>query len=81
MFTSTPAGCRMSPVLEAIGKSCDLELSAEPITLAPRDVLADVEAAERYYLVSIARVGGDTQQSVKIVFAKQATDENPPLSG
>lgn len=63
-------------VFERFAVQCQLELRAEPLVAAPRDVLADIDEAEQHYLVTLT--SRMSEASLTSVFIKPATDASPP---
>jgi hypothetical protein len=63
-------------VFESFAAQCQLQLRAEPLVSAPRDVLADIEETEQHYLVTLtSRV---SEASVRSVFIKPTIDPSLP---
>jgi hypothetical protein len=62
----------MSDPLERFAVECGLRLTAEPLSVAPRDVLTPVDTVEQHYLVSLARAGSGTD-SVRLIFLTPIT--------
>lgn len=62
---------------EQFAERCGLRLTAEPLCVAPRDLLAPVEAVEQHFLVSISRRGGNAPP-VRLVFLKPLTNPDSP---
>ena len=63
-------------VFERFAAQCRLQLRADPLVAAPRDVLADIEEAEQYYLVTLT--SGMADGAVRSVFIKPTVDPSPP---
>lgn len=69
----------MSKQCDAFAQSCGIQVTAEPVGLAPRDTTVALDQAELHYLVVLHRAGSDA--SVRFVYAKPATDGAPPTAG
>ena len=63
-------------VFERFAAQCQLQLRAEPLVAAPRDVLADIDEAEQHYLVTLTSRMSDA--SVTSVFIKPTIDPSFP---
>src|SRR5688572_23554246 len=63
-------------VFENFAVQCQLQLRADPLVGAPRDVLADIEETEQHYLVTLTSRVSDA--SVRSVFIKPTVDPSPP---
>lgn len=69
----------MSDPFEQFADDCGLRLVAEPIGVAPRDVLAPLADAEQHFLVSISRPGADTPPLRLVFLTPLATAAAPRL--
>lgn len=63
-------------VFERFAAQCQLQLRADPLVAAPRDLLADVEETEQYYLVTLT--SRMSEASVRSIFVKPTVDPSPP---
>lgn len=66
-----------SDAFEQFAEGCGLRLTAEPLCVAPQDVLDPVESVEQHFLVSISRAGSKAPP-VRLVFLKPVTDRDTP---
>lgn len=55
----------------------ELRMTAEPLTIAPRDVLAPIEGVEQHFLVSLSRAG-TRGEPVRMVFVTPLSEHGGP---
>jgi hypothetical protein len=67
----------MSDPFERFADECRLRLTAEPLCVAPRDVLAPLDAVEQHFLVELSRQESDAGP-VRLIFAVPATERTTP---
>jgi hypothetical protein len=63
-------------VFERFAAECQLQLRAEPLVAAPRDVLECLEESEQYYLITLTSAASSVP--VRTVFIKPSTDASSP---
>lgn len=64
-------------VFDRFAAQTQLHLHTEPVVTAPRDVLADLDETEMYYLATVtSRASG---ASVRMVFIRPTTEHSPPV--
>jgi hypothetical protein len=68
----------MNEQYDAFAQSCEIQIATEPVGIAPRDMTLTLDESEVYYLVTLTRQGSSA--SVRVVFAKPATDDAPPTA-
>ena len=56
---------------------CGLRMTAEPLCVAPRDVLAPLEGLDQHFLVSLSRLGV-IEATVRLVFLTPVTSRSGP---
>lgn len=66
----------MLDVFDRFAAQCQLELHAEPLVAAPRDVLAGLEETDQYYLVTLSSRA--SSESARVIFIRPTTDPSPP---
>jgi hypothetical protein len=67
----------MRDVYQQFAEECGLRMSTEPLSVAPRNVLAPVHAVEQHFLVDLSRSEGG-RGSVRLVFAVPLTQQSVP---
>lgn len=67
----------MSDTFDRFAAECGLRLTAEPLCVAPRDVLAPIESVEQHFLVSLSCAGSNAPP-VRLVLLKPVTDDSNP---
>lgn len=67
----------MPDAFERFAEECGLHLTAEPLCMAPRDVLAPLDAVEQHFLVDLSRMSSDTAP-VRLIFVTPVTEPTTP---
>ena len=68
---ATPAN-----LFEQLAEQCGLRVQAQPLTVAPRDVLAPLGEMEQHYLVTLCRDA--SAEPVRLIFAQPLSEPSPP---
>ena len=61
---------------EQLAEHCGLRVQAQPLSVAPRDVLAPLAEMEQHYLVTVCR--DVSTDPVRLIFAQPLSDPSPP---
>jgi hypothetical protein len=69
----------MPDAFERFAEECGLHLTAEPLCVAPRDVLAPLGAMEQHFLVELSRPSSDTAP-VRLIFITPVTEPTTPAT-
>ncbi|HEX6037264.1 hypothetical protein [Longimicrobium sp.] len=69
----------MNEQFDAFANSCEIQIAAQPIGIAPRDMTVTLDEAEVHYHVTLRRPGADV--TAQVVYWKPATDDAPPTAG
>ena len=67
----------MPDPFDRFAEECGLRLTAECLSVAPRDVLTPVSQAEQHFLVTLSRPGAGAG-CVRLIFVTPLTDPEPP---
>lgn len=68
---------RMLDPIEQFAEGCALRMDAEPLSVAPRDVLAPLDSVEQHFLVTLTRAGADSPP-VRLVFLTPISSGGEP---
>jgi hypothetical protein len=69
----------MSDPFERFADECGLRLTAEPLRVAPRDLLAPVDTVEQHFLVSLSRTGTGVDPMHVIFLTPAAGGASPSI--
>jgi hypothetical protein len=75
--SSFPRLVSMPDPFDGFAEECGLRLTAESLSVAPRDVLAPISQAEQHFLVTLSRQDVDAD-GVRLIFVTPLTSSDPP---
>jgi hypothetical protein len=76
-FSSFPRLVSMPDPFDGFAEECGLRLTAECLSVAPRDVLAPISQVEQHFLVTLSRQDVDAD-GVRLIFVTPLTSSDPP---
>jgi hypothetical protein len=76
-YDSEPTVVQPPDSFDRFAADCGLRLTAEPLCVAPRDVLAPINELDQHFLVSVSR-DGNPAPPVRLVFLAPVSDRASP---